>query len=161
MTAVKTLTTNSQTLIQPCIESTKAVFSMMLGWDVQLGTASRAQGFQTKHDVSGIIGFSGVLRATVVVSVDQEVAFAAAEAFLGERPTEINADIIDMVGELANMIGGNAKDRLGIPGIDLGLPTIVSGKGHTITFEPGAHVELLPFTSPWGPFTVEVGLRYR
>lgn len=161
MASAQMVPQNSQCLIQPCIESTKSVFSMMLGWDVQIGETCRSDGFQTKYDVSGIIGFSGVMRATVVVSVDQEVAFAAAEAFLGSRPTEINADIIDMVGELANMIGGNAKDRLGISGVELGLPTIVSGKGHTITFEPGAYVEVLPFTSPWGPFTVEVGLRVR
>ncbi len=150
---------DSEKLTAPFIESTKSVFKMMLGWDVELGESLRSNAFQSMHDVSGIIGFSGKLRGTVVISIDSEVAFAAAESFLGARPTDINSDVIDMVGELANMVGGNAKERMNVAGIDLGLPTVVSGKGHTICFDPGAQVEILPFTSPWGPLTVEIGIR--
>jgi CheY-specific phosphatase CheX len=57
------------------------------------------------------------------------------------------------------MIAGGGKDRIGIPGILLGLPTVISGKGHTVTFDHGAHVEILQFSSPHGPLTVEIGVR--
>jgi len=102
---------------------------------------------------------SGALRGTIVVSVDQDVAFAAAESFLGSKPDSINEEVVDMVGELTNMIGGGGKDRIGIPGILLGLPTVVSGKGHCVWFDHGAHVEIFQFSSPHGPFTVEIGVR--
>ncbi len=159
MAATVTKHIDSEKLVRPFVESTKAVFSMMLGWDVALDEACRSNGFQSKHDVSGIIGFSGKLRGTVVISIDQEVAFAAAESFLGVRPSQLDADVIDMVGELANMVGGNAKERMNIVGIELGLPTVISGKGHMVCFDPGAQVEILAFTSPWGPLTVEIGIR--
>jgi chemotaxis protein CheX len=146
-------------MTHPFVESTKAVFSMMLGCNVKLGACSTSDAFQSSHDLSGIIGFSGALQGTVVISIDQEVAFSAAEMFLGSRPTSIDSDVRDMVGELANMIGGNAKERMTMSGIALGLPTVISGKGHSVSFDPGAHVEHLPFETPWGPISVEIGLR--
>ncbi|MEQ1827120.1 MAG: chemotaxis protein CheX [Pirellula sp.] len=113
----------------------------------------------SRYDCSGLIGVSGAVKGSIVVSVDQDVAFAAAEAFLGTRPTSINAEVIDMVGELTNMIAGAGKDRMGIAGVTLGLPTVITGKGHSVTFDHGAHVEILQFSSPHGPFTVEIGVR--
>jgi len=48
-----------------------------------------------------------------------------------------------------------------ITGVNLGLPTVICGKDHKVSFDPGAQVEILPFTCPFGPLTVEVGIRYR
>jgi chemotaxis protein CheX len=146
-------------LIQPFANCTKDVFSMMLGWEVELTGILTNEGFLSRYDCSGFIGVSGALQGSIVVSVDQDVAFAAAEAFLGSRPTTINAEVIDLVGELTNMIGGASKDRLGIAGISLGLPTVIAGKGHTVSFANSAHVEILQFSTPHGRLTVEVGVR--
>jgi len=132
---------------------------MMLNWETELIGLFANEAFMSRYDCSGLIGVSGALRGSIVVSVDQDVAFAAAESFLGSKPASINAEVIDMVGELTNMIAGAGKDRIGIPGIMLGLPTVISGRGHTITFDHGAHVEILQFSSPHGPFTVEIGVR--
>lgn len=146
-------------LIRPFANCTKDVFSMMLNWETELTGIFSHEAFMSRYDCSGLIGVSGALRGSIVVSLDQDVAFAAAEAFLGARPSSINAEVIDMVGELTNMIAGGGKDRIGIPGILLGLPTVISGKGHTVTFDHGAHVEILQFSSPHGPLTVEIGVR--
>jgi chemotaxis protein CheX len=148
-----------QKLIQPFANCTKDVFSMMLNWETDLIGIFSNEAFMSRYDCSGLIGVSGALRGSIVVSVDQDVAFAAAESFLGEKPSTINAEVIDMVGELTNMIAGAGKDRIGIPGIMLGLPTVITGRGHTVTFDHGAHVEILQFSSPHGPFTVEIGVR--
>lgn len=148
-----------QRLVQPFANCTKDVFSMMLNWETELIGISSHEAFVSRYDCSGFIGVSGALQGSIVVSVDQDVAFAAAESFLGSRPTSINAEVIDMVGELTNMIAGASKDRIGIPGITLGLPTVISGKGHTVSFANSAHVEILQFSSPHGPLTVEIGVR--
>ena len=146
-------------LIQPFVNCTKDVFSMMLNWDTELIGIHSSDAFMARYDCSGFIGVSGGLQGSIVVSVDQEVAFAAAEAFLGRRPISINAEVIDLVGELTNMIAGAGKDRIGIPGIFLGLPTVITGRGHTVSFANSAHVEILQFTSPHGQLTVEIGVR--
>lgn len=140
------------------IESTKAVFSTMLGWELEVGPTVKGKSFQPGHDVSGIIGFSGSLRGTVVVSLDKEITFAAAEAFIGARPTVIDSDVQDLVAELANMIGGGAKERIDIDQIALGLPTTIVGHEHQISFNPGVEVETVRFQSPFGPLSVQIAI---
>jgi chemotaxis protein CheX len=140
-------------------ECTKTVFSTMLGWKLESVTSLRLSSFQSQHDVSGIIGFSNALRGTIVVSLDKEVALSAAEVFIGSRPSSIDADVMDMVGELANMIAGSAKQRIGLVGISLGLPTVVAGKDLRVSFEAGAHIEFLSFSSPKGPLCVQWATR--
>jgi chemotaxis protein CheX len=144
--------------IAPFVKMTKDVFSMMLGWKVDLMGVVTNDRTAIRHDCSGIVGLSGAIRGSVVISLDQEVAISAAGAFLGERPDSINSDVIDTVGELANMVGGASKDKMGIAGISLGLPTVVTGKNHRVSFEPGAHIEMLHFSSPHGPLTVEIAV---
>ncbi len=141
------------------IASTQAVFKTMLGWEVEVLATERADEFQPGHDVAGIIGFAGCLDGTIVISLDKEVVLAAADIFIGERPSTINSDIMDLVGELANMIGGGAKDRIDLPGIALGLPTTVSGGDYRISFKPDVAIESIKFQSPHGPLTVQIAMR--
>ncbi len=143
----------------PFIDSAKAVFSTMLGVELVLGEIEEGQSIEAQHDLSGIIGLSGTVQGTIVVSINEEIGVSAAEVFLGERPTSINADVKDMVAELANMVGGGAKERFDIEGISLGLPTTVTGKNHSITFDPGVVVRIIPFESTWGPLTIQVALK--
>lgn len=151
----------SNQLVSPLhfINSAKAVFATMVGCQLEVGEVIQNPGFRTKHELSGIIGFTGRIQATVVISLDKEIAFAAAEAFLGDKFTEINADILDLVGELSNMIAGGARERLNETGVSLGLPTAISGKDHVICFDAGIEITQIPFTTPWGNMTVEFGAR--
>lgn len=138
-------------------ESALTVFSTMVGCNLEPGEASRKPAFQQLNDVRSSISLSGGFKAIFVISLDREVAFAAAQAFLGEKPNDINADVIDLVGELANMIGGRTKEKLNMPDCKLGLPcTGVPaenvGQSHQIEC-----IEHLPFSTPWGNLTIEVG----
>ena len=146
------------TLNRCLMESTESVLATMCGWSVEHGTVTQYDGFLPRHDISGIIGLNGALRATIVVSFDQELMFAAAEKFLGDRPSTLNCDVVDLVGELANMIGGNAKERLGMPNVVLGLPTVVAGTGHYIAYNSHMAVTMIPFQSQHGLMSVELGL---
>lgn len=64
------------------------------------------------------------------------------------------------VGELANMICGNARKRLGEEGIPFqaGIPTVVTGRRHTIKHINNGPRLAIPFETPNGEFTVEVVL---
>lgn len=140
-------------------ESTKSVFSTMLGWKLDLISSLQLPAFHPQHDLSGIISFSNALRGIAVVSLDKEVALSAAEVFIGSRPDSINDEVCDMVGELANMIGGNSRQRLGIVGISMSMPTVVAGRDMRVKFEPGAHIEFLSFSSPKGPLCVQWAIK--
>ncbi len=157
---VQSLTaTTSNDLTQAFIESTQCVLSMMLNCNAEFVQCQEMCPPNSKFDLSGLIGFSGELKGTIVISLDSQVAFSMANQLLGVRPTQLDDDVRDMVGELANIIGGNAKERLVGMNISLGLPTIIAGKGYEIRFDPGAQFQYLSFQTPWGPFAVEIGLR--
>lgn len=145
-------------LIRCLTESTESVFATMCGWQMFCGERSNNDGFSSRHDISGIIGLSGSLKATIVVSMEQDLVFTAAESFIGLRPDRIDADVIDLVGEFANMIGGNAKERLGISGVSLGLPTVVAGAGHYIAYSSNMAINLLPFRCEHGALSIELGI---
>jgi chemotaxis protein CheX len=134
------------------------VFSTMLKCDLVRGPLSLNANFQPAHEVSGIIGLSGRASGTVVVSVDREVAISATEKFLGVRPDTIDSDVIDAIGEITNMIAGRAKAGLEALAMSLALPTVITGKNHTIRFGSNAQTICIPYTSPWGELSVEVGL---
>jgi chemotaxis protein CheX len=153
------LTPEVSDLSTPFIESTRAVFSAMLGAELGLTDTCRCRRFHSPFDVSGVIGFSGSIKGMLVIGMDKPVAFATAEALLGYLPTDIDAEVFDMVGELANMIGGNAKERMGDVKIALGLSTVVSGQSYNIVFHSDNQLYLLCFETPWGPVSVEFGLK--
>ncbi len=138
------------------LESTQTVFQTMCGMCIEPDFSENTETQQ--HHVSGIISLSGQLKATVVFSMHQDVIFAAADGMLGIKPKEFDADIVDLVGELSNMVVGNAKERLKMQGISLGLPTVVLGGQHRIAYRSNMVITLLKFTSQYGPLVIEFGV---
>jgi chemotaxis protein CheX len=145
--------------INPFLAATVNVFNTMLNCPLTRGQPFAKNGVQPQFDVSGVIGLSGTARGTVVLSLSRETALRAAEAVLGERPDAINADVRDAVGELTNIIAGNAKAKLESYALNVSLPTVITGKGHCIDFPREVIPICIPFDSPWGPVIVEVGLQ--
>jgi len=144
--------------INPFLTSAISAFETMLGCTLTRGTPYLKDGRQPTHEVSGIIGLSGKAQGTVVLGLDREAAISAAEALLDERPPEINGDVTDAVGELTNIIAGGAKAKLEELHLSVGLPTVITGKGHCVEFPSKVKPICIPFESKWGPVTIEVGL---
>lgn len=144
--------------LNPFVKAVLSVFSTMVHCELTRGQPYIKGDFQPAHEVSGVIGLSGRAKGTVVLSLDREAAICAAEAMLGERPTHINADVTDAVGELTNMIAGNAKAQLEQYAMSVSLPTVITGRGHCIEFPKDATAICIPFDCEWGTITVQVGL---
>ncbi len=144
--------------INPFLTATISAFETMLGRTLTRGTPFIKKGSQPEHDVSGVIGLSGEAKGTVVLGLDRDAAISAAEALLQERPPEINGDVTDAIGELANIIAGSAKAKLEDLKLSVSLPTVITGKGHCVEFPQQVTPICIPFESAWGPVTVEVGL---
>jgi chemotaxis protein CheX len=144
--------------INPFLTSTVTTFSTMLGWDLTRETPYVKNSSQPEHEVSGLIGLSGKAQGTVVLGLDRETALKVAEVMLQERPPEINGDVVDAVGELANIIAGQAKAQLEELELSVSLPSVITGKCHSIKFPSKVTPICIPFGSEWGLVTVEVGL---
>ncbi len=144
--------------INPFLTAVATVFRTMLNTDIERGPLYLKQRRQPETEISGIIGISGLAVGTVVLGVSRGVALGAAEAMLGEKKYEIDADVIDVVGELANMIAGSANSQLEQLAMSISLPNVVIGKNHIVAYPTGATPIGVPFDSKWGPVCIEVGL---
>lgn len=112
------------------------------------------------NSISGVIGLAGTHKGVLAIHIPDEVAMAITASFLGMEVDEVNEDVEDAVGELANMLGGNVKSILSEKGrdIDLSLPSTIRGKAYD--FQPTKEIEkfIIPFTSKLGQFSVEMQL---
>jgi chemotaxis protein CheX len=139
----------------PFIEASRNVLTTMLGWNIEPISMLRLPAFHPQHDVSGIISIANTLRGTIVVSFDAGACYSAAETLIGSRPSSIDNEVMDMIGEITNMIAGSARQQLGLVGINLGLPIVCLGSELRVPVEPGAHVEFLSFSTNSGPMSIQ------
>jgi chemotaxis protein CheX len=145
-------------LIVPFVNSVRSVFQTM----VKIATTVNPPRLKADpcplYDVSGIIGFSGDVIGSVVVSLQMSAAQALVSAFAG-MPIEPNSpDFTDAIGELANMIAGGAKKDLG-NAASITVPSIIIGNGHKIARLSDVPCIVIPCTTAAGDFAVEVNIK--
>ncbi|QQO11075.1 chemotaxis protein CheX [Breznakiella homolactica] len=135
--------------IQPFVDVCKNVFKEFIGVDL---VADRPY-FVDKEDIhdwdiSAIIGLTGEARGAVVISMKKELAAKLTDMLTGSTHTDIDDEVIDAIGEIINIIAGNAKRGLEEAfRLVISLPTIVKGKNHTIKWpNDQARIICIPFT---------------
>jgi chemotaxis protein CheX len=146
-------------LINPFVTSTVHVFATMLDCPLTRGTLHlRTNRLVPEYEINGIVGVTGGLFGTVILSMQEPLAMRATEAMLGIRPPGLNDDVIDAVGEIANMVAGAAKRHLAEYELSLSIPTVIIGKNTRVGFTSKVGPICIPYQSPWGPLQVEVGI---
>lgn len=146
------------TLVACFVKSVKNVLTTMAGIECQLGTPALKTSPAPTHDVSGLVGFSGEVTGSVVVTFSEKAAIDVVEAFVGERISTDSEDFADAIGELCNMIAGNAKKDFGLKAT-IGIPTVIIGPGHTVARLRDVPCIVVPCTSEVGDFAVEINIK--
>ena len=131
---------------------------IMMEIEVSRETPGTHQALQ--DSISGIIGLAGKRKGVLAIHLPKEVAMAITGSFLGMEVEEINEDVEDAVGELANMLGGNVKTILSERGrdIELSMPSTISGKHYEFQSTKDAERIAIPFICEAGKFSVELQL---
>jgi len=82
------------------------------------------------ESITGLIGLAGTCNGVLAIHMPNKVAIAVTSSFLGMDVAEINVDVEDAIGELANILGGNVKAFLAEKGrdINLSLPSTITGE---------------------------------
>ncbi len=143
--------------INPFLKAVTNTFTTMLSAEAQRGDLALGDPKRRVFPISGLIGLSGDAQGMVVINLSTEVALKAASAMLMEEITEVNDDVLDAVGELANMIAGQAKVELEEYNLSVGLPNVVTGEGHEVRFPSATPPLAVPFNTDFGPLRLEVG----
>ena len=145
--------------INPFIHASVNLFQEFIGIEVTAGKPYVRKDPQDLEEVSGIIGLAGETVGAVVLSFSRETAIAVVSAMEKKKYQALTNEVIDGVGELVNVIAGNAKKDLTEFRIDISLPGIITGKAYSIHWPEGVPVIAIPFDSEYGKFSVNVSLR--
>jgi chemotaxis protein CheX len=144
--------------INPFLEGTVEVLKTMAFVNPRPGKPYLKKGNLAKGDVSGIIGLTGAVKGSLALSFSSGSILKIVSNMLGEEMTSINGDIRDAVGEITNMVSGAARKKIEAMGYSLSaaIPTVVSGKEHSIMHVLGGPSVIIPFEMDEGPFVVDV-----
>ena len=145
-------------MINPFIESTLHVLETMAFTKAKGGKPYLKKDKSARGDVSAVIGLTGDVKGTISVSFTENSILSIVSKMFGEEIREINEDIKDAVGEIANMISGQARQSLEKLDRNLkaAIPTVVMGKNHSINHITDEKIVAIPFNSDHGEFTIEV-----
>ncbi len=145
-------------LIVPFVNAVRSVFAKMVGVQTTLERPHVKTFPAPTYDVSSIIGFSGDVIGSVVVSFQRAAAEKLVEAFAGMAIAYDSPDFADAVGELANMIAGGAKKHLGHAAA-ITVPSVILGAGHVIARLSDVPCIVIPGTTPVGAFALEISIK--
>ena len=144
--------------INPFLNGTLKVLKTMAFVEPKPGRPYLKKDSLARGDVSGIIGLTGSATGSMALSFSEGAILKIVSNMLGEEIMEVNGDITDAVGEITNMISGVARKELETLGLNVSaaIPTVVSGKGHSIKHVLGGPSIIIPFEIEEGPFVVDI-----
>lgn len=145
-------------LVNPFIDAALNVLSTMASTKANAGKPFLKEKDAARGDVTGIVGLTGETEGTISISFTEKCILSIVSNMFGEEMKEMNDEIKDAVGEIANMVSGQARKQLSEHGRSLkaAIPTVIMGKNHSVTHITNKPIIAIPFTSDNGNFTIEV-----
>jgi len=147
--------------VNPFIESTLRSLDMMAGIKADKTGLALKEDLITTYDISAIIGLTGETSGSIIISMPASLACKVASNMLMEEILTVNKSVEDAIGEIGNIVVGDARRALIQDGhsLSISIPTVVIGSGHKISRSGDIPCIAIPFTTPFGDFEVNVGLR--
>jgi chemotaxis protein CheX len=111
-------------------------------------------------DISGIMGLSGEVSGSIIISFGQGSACKLVGNMLGTTYNDINDDVKDGIQEIVNLVAGQAKTMLSDTEyhFQVSIPTCVIGANHQVNHKKGVPCIVAEFELEGEPFTVEVSI---
>ena len=134
--------------IQPFIDVCQHCFKEFVGLDLKVGRPYIADRISLNEwDISAVIGLTGEARGAVVISMKNDLAITLTEILTGSSHKKIDDDVVDAIGEIVNIISGNAKKGLEDSfRLIISLPTVIHGKNHAVKWPASnARIICIPF----------------
>lgn len=128
------------------------IFDTMLGVEIW---PAEEEWRPAKDRLTGAVYLAGAWRGAVLFECDRDQARHFTHRLMAvPLPEEVNDDVRDTMGEVANMMGGNLKAVLP-HGVVLSMPSVVEGSDYSLRLCGGkAVVERVAYCSPAGVFWV-------
>jgi chemotaxis protein CheX len=134
--------------VNPYLVAVQNVFTTMLGIQIAMGKPELKHDSLTSGEVTGVMGFAGDKKGMFSFSLTKESTLQVYKSMVGEEAQTITPEVIDCIGELTNIISGQARvqiEKLGYK-LSAALPTVIVGEKVEISFITKVPVVVLPFT---------------
>ena len=144
--------------INPFVDAVRRLFQTMLTLPVTIGSPGLNREARPRHEICGVIGVTGAIAGQVVVSMPPSLAASLASELLGDTVEHIDDDCLDAVGEIANMIAGNAKTDFPENEGTISVPKVVVGS-EKVAYPDATPVISIPCETDQGPLHIDVALK--
>jgi len=144
--------------INAILQSTANVLSTMADVQIKSERPVRENAFKAKGDVTGCIELrSPQANGTLAISFSRPLILDIFARVLEEDAKEVNEEVVNLVGEITNMVSGGAKRSLEDQGYDFAmtLPSVICGAGKDIVRTDGKGV-IVPLHAEKGEMYIEV-----
>jgi chemotaxis protein CheX len=136
--------------LQPFIDVCSNTFQVFCKTEVVVGRIyiETRDKYENFWDVSGIIGLTGDAKGALAISLKEDTALKITEIITGEKPSSIDSNVTDVVGEIINIVAGNVKKSLEeMFRLTISTPSIIKGKLHQLVWPiESTRVVCVPFT---------------
>ena len=148
------------TIINSFPHATVKVIKTMAFTEVTPGKAYVRKEPAVNGDISGIIGITGEAQGSMSLTFSEICICHIVSNMFGEPIEDINPEVEDAVGELTNMICGDARREMAEKGKTLtgAIPTVITAKDQMIKHMADGPILAIPFSTSKGNFVVEVCL---
>lgn len=133
--------------VNPFIAATINAVEMLSGMEIARQALFLKRDYKMFGDLSSVMGLSGTATGSLVLSMPEDLAVRLAGRMIRSELTEIDDVVLDAVGELINVISGNAKAAFTDTEyhFQFSLPSVVTGAGHRISHQSGTPCVVVVF----------------
>ncbi|OPX94167.1 MAG: CheY-P phosphatase CheX [Syntrophorhabdus sp. PtaU1.Bin002] len=134
--------------INPFIAAAQTVFKSMLAIDAKMGKPIIKNKGVASGDVTGIMGLVGDRKGTLCISFHERGALFVFKTLVGDECDKLCPEVVDAIGELTNIISGQARKEFEQAGVNLSaaIPMVVVGKNTEMNFITAIPIISLPFS---------------
>ncbi len=125
-------------ILQPIVDAVQSCLTMCDAKAKCVGTSTVP--VANPGRVTGMIGIHGNVSGFITVNMAEKVAMAAVGGLLQDQFTQLDAQVIDGVGEMTNIISGGIKNGMaGTPRqfSHVTVPSVIVGQNYQIAYAKG------------------------
>jgi chemotaxis protein CheX len=145
--------------INPFYKATIDVFRIMLNLDVKRGALRAVEELEPVSEANVVIGVTGDLKGSLLYSFPKEMALEMVTIMAGMAMNKLDAFVSSALGEVANIISGNAVTHLASSGLtcQISPPQVFVGRKGSLSMSTEKAV-VVPLITDIGTLEVTVSL---
>ena len=145
--------------VNPIYQAATEVLSTMLNLDVNRKGLKTSEELISGNEANVSIGVTGELSGTILFSFKKEMVLAMVEAMSGMEVKELDKFVVSAIGEIANIISGNAATLLKEENYDCDIvpPQIIIGKNKSLSMATDKSL-VIPLETDMGEFEINLAI---